>query len=54
MRDIEGTLIAPSQYAKSVNGGVAVVRAHGGEWNEDYRDLLASVAGQLGIAIEQA
>ena len=54
MRNIDGTLIAPSQYAKSVNGGVAVVRAHGAEWNDDDRDLLAGVAGQLGIAIEQA
>lgn len=54
MRNVDETLIIPSSYAKSVNGGVAVVRAHGDAWSDDDHDLLFGVVGPLGIAIEQA
>lgn len=47
------TLIAATQYAKTVNGAVAVSRGAEAGWSEDDRHLLAGVAGQLGIAIEQ-
>jgi diguanylate cyclase (GGDEF)-like protein/PAS domain S-box-containing protein len=54
LTQVDGMMIAASQYAHSVNGGVAVVRAHGDDWNDDDRDLMFGVAGQLGLAIEQA
>ena len=47
-------MIIVTRHRRGVNGALCVARALGPEpWNEDDRDLLTSVAGQLGVAIEQ-
>lgn len=51
--EIGSALLAATQYAKTVNGAVVVSRGVQAGWSEDDRHLLAGVAGQLGIAIEQ-
>jgi len=47
-------LLAATQYANTVNGAVAVSRGIEAGWSEGDRHLLTGVAGQLGLAIEQA
>ncbi len=51
--EIGSALLTATQYAKMVNGAVVVSRGVQAGWSEDDRHLLAGVAGQLGIAIEQ-
>jgi len=47
-------LAAPTAYRRAVNGAICLWRSAGDTaWNEDERDLLADVAAQLGLAIEQ-
>ena len=47
-------MMGVTRHRRGVNGALCVVRALGQEpWNEDDRGLMASVAGQLGVAIEQ-
>ena len=43
-----------TRHRRGVNGALCVARALGPEpWSEDDRDLMTSVAGQIGVAIEQ-
>ncbi len=53
IREIGAALLGATQYAKTVNGAVAVSRGTEAGWSEGDRHLLAGVAGQLGLAIEQ-
>ena len=47
-------MIIVTRHRRGVNGALCVARALKSEpWNEEDRDLLSSVAGQLGVAIEQ-
>ncbi len=52
--ELMDVLLAPSQYAQAINGGVAIRRAAGEAWSDDDRDLLQGLAGHVGIALEQA
>ena len=52
--EVGPVLLAPSHHGDKANGGVAVARHEGEGWSEDDRDLLAGIAGHVGIAIEQA
>jgi diguanylate cyclase (GGDEF)-like protein/PAS domain S-box-containing protein len=47
-------LAAPTAYRRTVNGTICLWRGAGDSpWTQDDRDLLADVAAQLGLAIEQ-
>ena len=47
-------MIVVTRHRRGVNSALLVVRAMGDEaWSEEDRGLMASVAGQLGVAIEQ-
>jgi diguanylate cyclase (GGDEF)-like protein/PAS domain S-box-containing protein len=52
--EVARALLAPSLYAQSVNGGVAISRDDNAGWGDDDRDLLLGIAGHVGMAIEQA
>lgn len=47
-------MIVITRHRRGVNGALCVARDKGPEvWNEEDQGLIASVAGQLGVAIEQ-
>jgi len=53
--ETDTALLISIQHGQAVNGAVAVLRAGAVEpWTSDDRSLLAGVANQLGITIEQA
>jgi diguanylate cyclase (GGDEF)-like protein/PAS domain S-box-containing protein len=52
--EVGRALLAPSQYAQTMNGGVAITREDDAGWGDDDRDLLLGIAGHVGMAIEQA